>query len=261
MQLLLNGHGVFHGTIRIGYGYAKLLHLLSALFRRGHQTGNTRFQAVRGLIRFDTVIRHNAHVKSGVIDGVSGRGEYGSRHGHRLGKAVHIERRIVTGRRKDIRIFPGFRKSAVESIDRSDQPCGHRIQIATLTCGEVHGGSQRVRSLLGIKSGTGKVECCGCGILHTIDGICRSVLHRRIQRLRLFRCVAHRLIGQLHGLIDFRKALDANRADSGERQRHSRGELLAYIRDGTADLLQLAADFFNLGKRGIGFDSLFLQAF
>ena len=81
------------------------LHHVRAFLGRRNETRESCFQRVRRLVGIDTIVGHDAHVKSRVIDLVSGSRKNRGRHGHRAGQAVHIQCRIIAGGREYIRII------------------------------------------------------------------------------------------------------------------------------------------------------------
>ena len=137
--------------------------------------------------------------------------------------------------------MPGILETAVKAIDGGDQSARHRVQVAALAGGQVHGGRERGSGLLRIQSGAGEVQRGGGRVLHAEGGVCRRVLHGLVQQLSLFLGVAHRLVGELHGLIDFRKARRARCADSDQRQGEMGRERLARVLHLAAELLHLLA--------------------
>ena len=151
-------------------------------------------------------------------------------------QAVHVQGGVVTGCRKHIGIMLGVLETAVKAVDGGHQSAGHGVQVAALASGKVHSGRERGGGLLRVQTGAGKVQRGGGGVFHAEGGVGRRVLHGLVQQLGLFLAVAHRLVGELHGLIDLGKARHARRADGDQRQGDllrqliaDRGDLLAYL--------------------------------
>ena len=154
-------------------------------------------------------------------------------------QAVHIQRGVVTGSRKYVSIMLRFREASVEAVDGCDQAAGHCIQVSALACCQVHGGSKRIGGLLCFQAGTGEVQGSCRRILHPEGGICGGVLHGFVQKPRLLLRISHRLIGELHGLIDLGKARHTCGTHSGKWKRDMRCQ-------GLARALHLAAEFLHL---------------
>ena len=246
MQFLLDRYRILHGAVCIGDLNPQLLHGLIAFFGWGDEPCQSGLQGVGGLICIDTIVGHDTHVQGGIIDRVSCGRENRSRHGHGTRQAVHIQSGVVAGGSEHIRVVACVLKAPMKAIDRSDQPSGNRVQIAAFTCGEVHCRSQSSSGLLRVQTGTGKVQCRGRGVLHPEGGICRSLFHGLVQQLGFLGGVAHRLVGELHGLIDLGKARRACRTKSSKRKRDMRCHALA-------STLNLAAEFLHLftGSRNL----------
>ena len=238
MQLALDRDGVLHCSISIGDGDTQLRHLFRTFFCRGNQTGKACFQRVSRLVRFDAVVGHDTHVQGGVVDAITRCGKDRGSHGHSSGKAVHIQGGVITGGSKHIRVVSCLIKAAMEAVDRGDKPAGDRIKVAALTGCEVHGRRQGCGGLFSVQTGTGEIEGRVCRVLHAEGRIRSRVLHSLVQQLRFLCCVAHRLVGELHGLIHFGKARHTSRANSRKRHGHMRGKPLT-------DTLNLAAEFLH----------------
>ena len=134
-------------------------------------------------------------------------------------------------------------EAPVKAVDGSDQPAGNRVQVAAFASGKVHRRSQGSGGLFRVQTGAGKVQGSGGGVLHAEGGICRSLFHGLVQQFRFLGGVSHRLVGELHGLVDLGKARRASRADSGKGERDVRGQ-------GFSGVFHLAAEFLHLFPGG-----------
>ena len=112
----------------------------------------------------------------------------------------------------------GFIEAAVEAVDCGDQAAGYRVQVATLASSQIHGRSQCIRCFFRLQACACEVQSSGSGILHAKGRICRCLFHGVVEQLRLFLGIAHRLVGELHGLIDLGKCIHTSSADCGERE-------------------------------------------
>ena len=77
------------------------------------------------------------------------------------------------------------------------------------------------------------------GILHPEGGICCRFFHSLVQKLGLFLGIAHRLVGELHGLIDLSKARHTSRSNGGKGKRD-------VGRQGFTGVLHLGTEFLHL---------------
>ena len=157
--------------------------------------------------------------------------------------------------------MPRFPKAVMEPVDRGHKPRRHSVQVAAFTGSQVHGRGQCIGRLFRRKPRPGKIERRIGGILHPIRGVRSRFFHGFIQKLRLLLRIAHRLVGELHGLVHVGKALHAHRANGGQWERHMRRQALPQPFHFPADVLQLLPGSSDLLQRHGRLFGLFFQGF